>query len=83
MFYPSAYRVETIGRYAIVDDTINLYDLFDALIDRVPWRTEGEMKQYKELIAKLRDINLFGYMAYRIEVDKQWDSTNKRLGGSR
>ena len=61
---------------------VTLYDLFDALIERVPWRTEGEMKQYRDLIQELREINLFGYMATKISVEKQFDAdanTQRRL----
>lgn len=46
-----------------MNDDIDLYDLLDALIERVPWRTETEKDQYKKLVAKHREINLFGYMA--------------------
>jgi len=52
-------------------DKVNLYDLFDALIERVPWRTEAEMRQYQELISALREVNLFGYMAQKMEVERR------------
>ena len=51
---------------------VNLYDLLDALIQRVPWRTEAEANQYRKLIEQLRAINLFGYMAYKATVDAEW-----------
>lgn len=51
---------------------VNLYDLLDALIERVPWRTEAEANQYRKLIQQLRAINLFGYMAYKVTVDAEW-----------
>lgn len=53
-----------------MSDEVDLYDLLDALIERVPWRTEAEMKQFKELVQKHREINLFGYMAQKITTER-------------
>lgn len=52
------------------EPTIDLYDLLDALIERVPWRTETEKDQYKKLVVKHREINLFGYMATKITSER-------------
>lgn len=50
---------------------VTLYDLWDALIDRVPWPTEGERDQWKALVQKHRDINLYGYLATKITEQKK------------
>lgn len=58
------YGFETVNDVTTTGpEEIDLYDLFDALIERVPWRSETEKDQYKALVAKHREINLFGYMA--------------------
>lgn len=57
---------------------VTLYDLLDALIERVPWRTEGEAQQYRALIVELREINLFGYMAEKISVENRDNSQPTR-----
>lgn len=43
--------------------------MLEALIERVPWRDENEPREYRKLIAQLRDINLFGYMATATKID--------------
>lgn len=49
---------------------VDLYDLLEALIERTPWRDEAEPAEYRKLIASLREINLFGYMATATTIDQ-------------
>lgn len=44
-------------------DVINFYDLLARMVERIPWRDELDMRTARELLAKVRDVNLFGYMA--------------------
>lgn len=46
-----------------VSDVINFYDLLQRMVDRIPWRDENDMKSARELLAKVREVNLFGYLA--------------------
>ena len=41
----------------------NFYDLLSGLVDRTPWKDESEVRLYHDLLAKLRAVNVFGYMA--------------------
>lgn len=50
---------------------ITLYDMFRALIARVPWSNEAEKLQYEELISQLEAINLFGYLSTKTTVDRR------------
>lgn len=47
----------------------DFYDLLDGLVQRTPWKGEEEARRYRELVAKLRAINLFGYMALATKVE--------------
>lgn len=67
----ASFRGEWIAINSPEPSQVNLYDLLDALIERVPWRTEAEMRQYQELVKAHREINLFGYMAEKVSVEKQ------------
>lgn len=63
---------ETFDEYATrVAHEVTLYDLWDALIDRVPWPTEGERDQWRALVQKHREINLYGYLATKITEKRQ------------
>ena len=50
---------------------VNIYDMFRALVARVPWSNEAEKQQYDELIKELEEINLFGYMSQKTTVDRR------------
>lgn len=45
------------------DGVVNFYDLLERIVERTPWRDENDMKTARALLAKVRAINLFGYMA--------------------
>jgi len=51
-------------------DEVNLYDMLEAMIHRIPWKSEAERDTYLELLRKHREINLFGYMAETMSVEK-------------
>ena len=53
------------------DAKVTIYDMFRALVARVPWTSEAEKLQYDELIASLEAINLFGYMSQKTTVDRR------------
>jgi len=50
-------------------DVLNFYDLLERLVERTPWRDENDFKTARELLAKVRAVNLFGYMADITTVD--------------
>lgn len=60
---------------------VNIYDFFDALITRTPWRSEEEKNQYIELVAKWRELNVFGYIADTTTVSDE--HTQHYFGGTR
>lgn len=48
---------------------VNLYDFFEAILDRTAvGKTEEEVQQYRQLIRELREVNLFGVLAERTTV---------------
>lgn len=48
----------------------NLYDLLEGIVARTPWKTEAEARRFAELLAKLRALNVFGYLASTTTVER-------------
>jgi hypothetical protein len=53
----------------VSDDELNFYDLLEMMVARIPWRDENDMKTARALLVKVKDVNLFGYMADITKVD--------------
>jgi hypothetical protein len=48
---------------------VTLYDFLEALLDRTAvGETEEEVRLYRDLMRKLREVNLFGVLAERTKV---------------
>lgn len=52
-----------------VQDVNNFYDFLAKLVDRTPWANEYDKEVFAQLIAKLRELNVFGYMVSTTTVD--------------
>jgi hypothetical protein len=43
-----------------------IYDLLRAIVERTGWRTEAEALRYRELLNRLEQVNLFGYLSQKV-----------------
>jgi hypothetical protein len=48
-----------------------LYDLLRAMVERTGWRSEAEALRYRELLRRLEEVNIFGYLSQKVTVSKE------------